>query len=851
MNTPRFVLLPAIVVWISVACATSSQAGVAEPSGKLLIKGTVVKQDGSPAAGATIESANLAAERPTTVQADAQGHFKLVALVGHGCQLYARSADDAEQAVLVFSGGEARTRFARPVEFKLAPAVEKSITVSSAVGDPVAGAQVVAEGKSYRTTAVTGPDGIARVKVPAGDRLQAVTAWHPTLGAAGQRDRKKGLEGDAFQLALLPTARHTVRLLAVDGRPLAGLEVGVSVRTSDNEWVITRDVKAAHMVTDENGEASATWFPQNALGVDVDLVSREWKIDDIERDKLAQGITTARARRKVAVVGRLKMPAGASAEGIVVSGFGYGPQHRGDIPTARAAADGSFTLSVAADHGYSLYINDIEWAGDGWTGLILADEDSKPAEIQLEVYRATPLEVRVTRGEGHEPIVDASVYSRCDRDFSFRNSKGAIRNARAGSSQGLLTDAKGIARLGVAKGEVKVRLDSGDWTEERTVSITSDSPQFVEFYRPWRTNRKVTGRLLVEGAVHKPSPSAVIEAAAIAPSYQRFSLKASLNADGTFEVEGDAGDISILVIDREQRRGGFVRIGASDSTVDLQLLAMGSYAGTVVDHEGQPHARELLRLAVKDTDHLAAEDLACDDLGRFSFPLALAGAPLVVQVRQQTPDGSYFRQVDELLLMPSETRENPRLVADLRNPAELRTRSKSSAPLSEQIALAARNARLSGMHALVILQGASSEAMTRLVEAISNYDDQPDILAYVPLFVDEKTLKSNGETLKELDWPLPKRGEAVLVALDGDAGQLRTQRLEVADVNAAGKLAMALLKKHLPPVRDAQARLTAAREEASGSGRKVWIVEGGRAVDLASGWLAGWTISTRFWRRIT
>ena len=89
-----------------------------------------------------------------------------------------------------------------------------------------------------------------------------------------------------------------------------------------------------------------------------------------------------------------------------MSGFGFGPTNHGDIPTARAAADGTFTLLVAPDHGYGLNISDLQWASDGWSGLILPDEKTAPAEISMDVYRATPLEVRsdtVVRGTPRKP----------------------------------------------------------------------------------------------------------------------------------------------------------------------------------------------------------------------------------------------------------------------------------------------------------------------------------------------------------------------------------------------------------------------------------------------------------------
>ncbi len=59
------------------------------------------------------------------------------------------------------------------------------------------------------------------------------------------------------------------------------------------------------------------------------------------------------------------------------------------------------------------------------------------------------------------------------------------------------------------------------------------------------------------------------------------------------------------------------------------------------------------------------------------------------------------------------------------------------------------------MHLLAILQGDSSEKVTELVQAVSRDEDQPSVLSYLPLFVDDKTIESNLPKLKELAWPLP------------------------------------------------------------------------------------------------
>ena len=72
-------------------------------------------------------------------------------------------------------------------------------------------------------------------------------------------------------------------------------------------------------------------------------------------------------------------PRATSAEGLLITGFGFGPKNRGDRPDVRARADGSFTLRIAPEHGYVLGIVDLEWAADPWSGLIVGKATAKPA----------------------------------------------------------------------------------------------------------------------------------------------------------------------------------------------------------------------------------------------------------------------------------------------------------------------------------------------------------------------------------------------------------------------------------------------------------------------------------------
>jgi hypothetical protein len=799
------------------------------PVTNLTVSGTVVLEDGTPAADAYVESLGVKRDGRINLstRADKEGRFELSGQFEYGCSLHVRSVDESQQATVQISPGEARTRLAKPIDFKLAPAKERLVMVTSRLGQPVAGAHVAAEGSSYRAEGVTADDGTVRMRLPAPGDLRWIVAWHPTLGVAGRLDYEKGLKDESFQLVLLPRAPHTIRLLAVDAQPVANLSFGVSVRTKSGSWIVADNVKAAQLQSNANGEAVVPWLPTDLQHINVRIAGDDWKTDDIERDTTAEGLTIVHLRHKIAVQGRLRMPEGASAEGIVVSGFGFGPKLMGDVPAVRAAADGSFTLSVAPDHGYALNISDTQWASDGWSGLILPDEQTKPAEIVMDVYPTTPLEIKVTRGANHEAVAGAQVYLRSEQHFTWRNANGANKNAMGGRQEWVRTDTNGMGRFGVGKGKQTLQLQSGDWTEEQSVKIDSNAPAAIEFYRPWLADRRITGRLLAGDAPHKPSAAATIEAAAAAKGSRRFLLKSSLKPDGSFEVEGDASELSILVIDREQRLGGFRHVGPNDTAIDLKLSTMASYGGAIVDPEGLPYAGKPLRIVVKDTDHAAAAEQITDDQGRFKFPLVAANVPLSLQIEQPSRNGSYFRPVAELFFLADEARDNARQAVNLRDPVLRGIRPDTSTSLSLQLAKAVRNARLCGMHALAIVYGQSADKVAQLVAAVSNYDDQPSILSYVPLFVDEKIIQSNAATLKELEWQLPRPGEVVLVALDGDGKQLGAERLDASDVRAAAALTTALLKKHLPPVRDARIRLAEAREEAKRTQRKLWIVQGG------------------------
>ena len=569
------------------------------------LTGIVHMPDGSPAQGAIVESkvgSDVGSVGPLLVaRTDEGGRFQLRGMFGNGAQLYGRAADTNHQATLIIPAMAVRSvsASAAPVELKLTPAIKHEVLVL-AEGRPAKGAEVVASGHAFRVRGATGADGKLPLQLPASERLRELVAWHRELGVAGVRGLEERAPEERTQLSLMPPGPLLIRVVDQDGGPVRGLALGVSIRPDDSHWVIAKEIAAAHVRTEADGTANMLWAPRAKLKyVDVDPVGSDWKFDKTDVEHIADRVVTVHARRKIPIEGRLVMPAGVSAQGLLITGFGFGPASNGDIPYARARADGSFTLRVASAHGYALGTVDLEWAGDFWSGEILPKDTSKPAEITMSVHRATPVTLRVTRGPSRDPVADAWVEVGGSATVQWLHSSGRQITATPTIRSWLRTDGNGLAHAGAGRGKYKVRVSSGAWDEEQTIVVSSEKPVEVAFHRPWQGDRQLSGRLTSEGKLFEPSPALVVRAWTYDPRFLPPELKPEVKPDGTFKVAFDAENLSLVFSDPQKRRSGFAKVGLKESSLDVNMTVTAVYSGTVLDENGHPMSGQTLELYVK------------------------------------------------------------------------------------------------------------------------------------------------------------------------------------------------------------------------------------------------------------
>ena len=247
-----------------------------------------------------------------------------------------------------------------------------------------------------------------------------------------------------------------------------------------------------------------------------------------------------------------------------------------------------------------------------------------------------------------------------------------------------------------------------------------------------------------------------------------------------------------------------------------------TYSGTILDEQGQPLSDSTVRLVTQSSFLDVAEPQQSDEAGRFHFTGVAVNAPLRIDVRSEGGLPKYFPGKDRMF-EPGEIRENDVLQSrrmDAKN--EQRT---PVPPLSERVASACANARVSRMRTVVLLQG--DESAVALTGRLLEHDEIDAIRRYLPVTVSAKEIESEAATLADYKWPLPNDGEIVLVVLDGDAKTIATERVGTGNQSAAVELGANFLKDHIPASRDALQLLSDARREAENSGRRVWIVHGG------------------------
>lgn len=811
--------------------------------------------DGAPAARATVKLHPWVGQSQKA-HTDEHGRVTIRSVFGSGSMVHASSADGTYQATLRKEAPEMRTFTAQPIELTLATAIDHHVIVKS--GDkPVADAQVVVRGANFAVTGITGSDGVAQLKLPADDQLTTVTAWHPELGIAGVSWLEQKPQQPTTTLSLHASAELTVRLVDAQENPVPNMDVCVTslVLVEKNEFrkrelIWMDDFAASHVRTNEHGEVSIPWVPKDNISrLNADLTGSMWKVEQVDPVNETKRKVTVHLSRLIPVTGRLIMPEGVSARGLLVTGHGFGMTHAGDKPQVRARRDGTFVINVPSNYAYLLGVSDREWVSEPWTGVIRKTDDADAAALALNVRRGTTVTVRVTDVESGQPVADVYVDLRQNKSFQWTAASGEKKSAMADVGSWVKTDYDGMVRGAVNPGKVTVRAYSKSWRDEKMIQVNADQPIEVAFQQKQEPeiDRKVIARMTQDGTAYQPSktwkvfawtepPLEIgngVQVARVAPVHRPI-----IHDDNSIEVVFQEKSLTLLAIDRERNLCGYAKLEADGESMQIVMQPTASYTGTVLDQDGEPIANRNVQLLTERSFLEAAAPQRTDRDGKFHFDDAPSGVPLRVTLPREDDQPDYSLH-EQIFLEPGEARNEGEFKAQIRGVES--SQVAPPRPLSERLKSAIENARVSGMFALVILQGDDSKDVARLTGRVLGEQDDSDnsddsdeanravraIYHYLPITVEPPQVESEAVVLNEHKWPRPKVGELVMVVVDGQQQTLSIETINLANLDLANQKAEEFLERYKRVFEDGRVQLLNGRKQAELDGRKVWVIIGG------------------------
>ncbi len=334
------------------------------------------------------------------------------------------------QSIIATADGGARQgifRFDGPSGFKsprslarvvIRPAQNVTVTVVDGRGAPVPDAAVFVLDLYFPVAeARTDARGTAVLRVPADTMTQWIFGCKPGVGCDYFENYRSTW---SFRFSPPPSSARlvldgarTVRIRAIDsaGRPVQGLEMyPITIQKKGKLRSVNLTPLSIDPRTGADGVATFDWLPAQLAGWTQFSPVSAWggqslaeiqyapsELPALDPDKPAAELT-AHFLRCTRVSGKVSMPDGSPAAGILVEAHGVGVNASWPgLGRARTAADGSYVMDLSPEQSYMIGVIDDEWAAKSRAGVVVR-EGVPLVGLDLTLERAAVVWGRVTAG---------------------------------------------------------------------------------------------------------------------------------------------------------------------------------------------------------------------------------------------------------------------------------------------------------------------------------------------------------------------------------------------------------------------------------------------------------------------
>ncbi len=607
-----------------------------DPS-KARIEGVVVDESSGPVAGASVRVMNN--ERLTTATR-ADGTFRLV-LDRPSCRyvsLLASVETGARQGVHAI----AESPIGAVVSCRIIVKPSRALTVQTrdSRGKPVPQAAVgVFDVNLGLLTAETDATGIATLRVPVDAKIASVVAFKPGAGFDYLENYRSWPGGAVLPLPSLVKLKlagaQAIRVTATDssGKPLPGINL--------IPWSIHKKGKIAYVNlsgaaslkyalgrTDQHGVATFAWIPGDLQrGVTFLVRSEEYHLPNVPHFEPSQPDVplTARLLRNVPVSGRVVLPDGKPAAGILIQAEGSGATTMYCRTLARTAADGSYRLQVYPDQSYIVAVTDDTWAAPSYTGVGV-QEGLPRDDLHFQLTKGTLIRGWVTIGKAKKPGIDQTV-------TLFQNGTRQESLVRWAG-----TDKEGGYLFRVGPGDYELR---GPGTESDKIKVQAQQTIAKDFHIDRLPRGPLSGTVRHRAFNGKPIADALVTGESINNS-GHAGFEAVSDNQGRFQTERWRDRMHLYARNPEGNLATMMSIGEDEEEVAILLLEAAKLKGRIIDKNGKPVA--LLRITCllsigpdKNLGGRAYFSTTTDADGRFTLGGLVVGAQCSIRA---TPLGA-------------------------------------------------------------------------------------------------------------------------------------------------------------------------------------------------------------------
>jgi len=702
-------------------------------------------------------------------------------------------------------------------------------------GLPVENAWLEVVTSKQSTTLRTGPEGVATVRLAAGEILYWFTTWTQDGGIGGyqfSRGPTRDPNLESYDVELYNCRPLQIRLInADDGSPVSNCRFEINVATPAPYFNYVGQNRYFQMVSDDSGQSTFEYWPDwESHHAYLEIKDTNWVIADeanafpVDKDLMTVRLRRSSDHKRQWVRGRLDLPPG------ILGGFAVLlTASRSETPlqferlVVYSDRDGNYSALLRPQAKYAACVFDNDWVSEFQTFTPAGSDLERESLPGLTVVEGTPVEIRVTAGPSQNPLAHEQVSVLAEFEYQFQDGDSMARGVthRQVFAQ---TDSAGVARFRVPVGPVRAMCTVQGWQGMATGTATSDETLRLHLHR--ETAEKTPVEIRVQNPVGGKADleDCDVFIRSLDPtSREQFTLKT--DASGSCQLEADAKRVAVMVRTRDHQYAAARAVEIRPEPIEVTLTPARRIVGSIVDPEQnpQPNVRLQARVALRDSREPNASvtfdvlSTVTDDEGRFAFAGLPENCEVVLQgtISLNSQLTSLNRKV---YLFPGEDR-----VLDPFVIGASKVRSEMDSSLEARFAAMIRLARLSDCHLILIGVPHDLESQEIVKIAFMDYRRNPDCGQFMQLMAQFRTEVDETATFWESrSLAHPEQGQIQAVAYDGGGQILEQISVRVDDANFM-PLVDAFMLRTRPPQQDAGQKWTAAFAEAKRSNRKVWV----------------------------